>query len=104
MALKRTLFVNWHSINGAARGKRKLSLKANGKGLFTCPVINCLHKDFKSSRGLRKHIDNKHGWYYYFEDQPEIKREAIEELQPTVPKRSSTLRKPSYSIEEGTGR
>ena len=104
MALKRTLFVDWNSINGAAQAKRKLVLRINDKGLFTCPVVQCLHKDFKSNRGLRKHIDNKHGWYYYFENQPEIKREEIEDLQPIVPKRASTMTKPHYSIEEGTGR
>ena len=104
MALKRTLFVNWCSVNGAAHGKRKLVLKCNDNGEFTCPVDKCLHKDFKSKRGLRKHVDHKHGWYYYFESQPEVKREEVEKIQPIIPKRASTISKPSFSIEKGIGK
>ena len=47
MASKRTLYVNWCAINGAAQGKRKLILRANDSDMFTCPVDSCLHKDFK---------------------------------------------------------
>lgn len=79
-------------------------LRTNENGTFTCPVSLCLHTDFKSKRELRKHIDNKHPWYYYFEDQPEEKREEIEELQPVILKKASTVSKPSYSMEEGIGK
>ena len=80
---KRTLlFVDWQAIDGAARGKRKLKLRINEEGTYTCPVHLCLHTNFKSQRGLRKHIDNKHSWYYYFERQPDIKREELEVIQP----------------------
>ena len=103
MAQRRVLFVNWHSINGAAQGKRKLVLRRNDDNTFTCPVNFCLHTDFKSKRGLRKHIDNKHSWFYYFDEQPDIKREEIEELQPVIPKKASTINKPFYSMEEGIG-
>jgi len=88
---RRRLFVNWNSINGAAHGKRKLILRSNHKGTFTCPINLCLHSDFKSKRGLRKHIDNLHSWYYYFDEQPDIKREEIEEIQPTIPRRANTF-------------
>ena len=104
MASRRVLFVDWHSVNGSANGKRKLSFKENDKGKFTCPAKRCLHSDFESKRGLRKHIDNKHPWYYYFDDQPEVKREEIELNQPVVPKKASTNSKPYYSIEEGIGK
>ena len=104
MAERRVLFVDWHSLSGAAQGKRKLALRRNEKNTFTCPVKLCLHADFKSKRGLRKHIDNKHSWYYYFEEQPEVKREEIEDLQPVVPKKASTVKKPFYSMEEGIGK
>ena len=99
---KRVLFVNWHSLNGAAQGKRTLILRPNDQGSYTCPVNLCLHADFKSQRGLRKHIDNKHPWYYYFEEQPQINRKEIEALQPP-PKRASTVAKPYYSMEVGIG-
>ena len=104
MALKRTLFVNWCSINGAAQGKRKLVLRSNDNGHYTCPIASCLHKDFKSKRGLRKHIDHKHGWYYYFDSQPEVKREEIEQIQPVILKRASTATRPSFSIDKGIGK
>ena len=104
MARRRVLFVDWHSVNGSANGKRKLSFKENDKGKFTCPAKLCLHSDFESKRGLRKHIDNKHPWYYYFDDQPEIKREEIELNQPAIQKKASTNSKPFYSIEEGIGK
>ena len=57
----------------------------------------------KSKRGLRKHIDNKHPWYYYFDEQPEVKREEIELNQPVVSKKASTSSKPYYSIENRIG-
>ena len=101
---RRTLFVNWTSVNGAAQGKRKLVLRENDKGEYTCPVKLCLHTDFKSKRGLRKHIDNKHSWYFYFDEQPEIKREEVEDNQPPLQKKASTTSKPYYSMEEGIGK
>ena len=104
MALKRTLFVNWCSINGAAQGKRKLVLRSNDSGHYTCLVVGCLHKDFKSKRGLRKHMDHKHGWYYYLNSQPEVKGEEIEQIQPTMPKKASTVSKPSFFIDKGIGK
>ena len=103
MARRRVLFVDWHSVNGSAQAKRKLSLQENDKGKYTCPAKLCLHSDFSSKRGLRKHIDNKHPWYYYFDDQPEVKREEIEINQPVLSKKASTSSKPYYSIEEGVG-
>ncbi|XP_066930255.1 uncharacterized protein [Clytia hemisphaerica] len=103
MARRRVLFVDWHSINGSANGKRKLSFDENEKGKFTCPAKLCLHSDFESKRGLRKHIDNKHPWYYYFDEQPEVKREEVELNQPAVQRKASTSSKPYYSIDEGIG-
>ena len=103
MAQRRVLFVNWQGLDGAAQGKRKLRLRSNDEGTFTCPVKLCLHANFKSSRGLRKHIDNKHSWYYYFEEQPEVKREEIESIQPQL-KRANTVKIPSYSLDEGRGK
>ena len=77
MGRSKCLAVNWKVVNGAAHGRRKLIIRQNEKSLFSCPIRLCLHEDFKSSRGLRKHIDNKHGWYYYFDEQPDVKREDL---------------------------
>jgi len=102
MKRSRNLYVNWKAVDGAAHGKRKLVIKKNEQDSYTCPVKLCLHDNFKSSRGLRKHIDNKHHWYYYFDEQPEIKREEVEVNQP-VKLKSSTVNKPAFSLEEGIG-
>ena len=103
MAERRTLAVKWYAINGAANGKRKLILRLNDNNKFTCPVTLCLHADFKSARGLRKHIDNCHPWYYYFEKQPEVKREEMEVIERPR-KKAYTKNMPSYSMEEGLGK
>lgn len=99
---RRCLFVNWKALEGSTYGKRKLVLRKNNHEMYTCLIKLCLHTDFKSSRGLRKHIDNKHPWYYYFEEQPEIKREELENKQPPM-KKACTSRKPAFSLEKGVG-
>ena len=101
---RRSLAVNWKAIEGAAHGKRKLILRANDRNMFTCPIKLCLHADFKSNRGLRKHINNKHPWYYYFDEQPEVKREEMEEIDLIPKKKANTTSKPSFSLEEGIGK
>ena len=101
MESSRRLHVNWKALEGAAHGKRPLIIRPNIQGLFTCPVRLCLHADFKSSRGLRKHISNKHPWYYYFDQQPVVKREEMEKAIPK--KKAVTAGKPAFSLEEGLG-
>jgi len=91
-----------HCNKGAAHGKRKLILRANNYNKFTCPIKLCLHADFSSIRGLRKHIDNKHPWYYYFDKQPEVKREEVIKNQP-VKMKATTSKMPSFSLDEGVG-
>ena len=74
---KNVLSVDWRVYNGAACKRRMLRLKANADGIFLCPIDNCLHVGFKSQRGLRKHIESRHSWYYYFDEQPKINRQQI---------------------------
>jgi len=102
MKRSRCLIVNWKAVDGASHGKRKLAIRRNDQGSYTCPVKLCLHDNFKSSRGLRKHVDNKHHWYYYFDEQPEVKREEIEINQP-VKLKASTANKPAFSLQTGIG-
>jgi hypothetical protein len=94
----RRLHVNWKALDGATHGKRPLIIRPNNQGLFTCPISLCLHSDFKSSRGLRKHVSNKHPWYYYFDQQPILKREEM-----VLKKKAVTAGKPAFSLEEGIG-
>ena len=77
MSRKKLLNVDWKRIDGAAIKRRILRLKANADGVFICPISTCLHVGFKSDRGLRKHIDTTHPWYYYFNEQPQINRDNV---------------------------
>ena len=99
---KRTLCIDWLSLAGANKSKRKLHLQADDGGIYSCPVKSCLHVGFKSQRGLRKHIDNKHEWYYYFDTQPSFRREEAKQRIPARLK-ASTHKKLSFSIDKGTG-
>ena len=57
----------------------------------TYSVTLCLYDDFKSQRGLRKHIDNKHSWYI-------LRRTIKSKDLPVFPdssKKVSTVHKPS---------
>ena len=98
----RTLCIDWLSLPGANKSKRKLHLQADDGGIYSCPVKSCLHVGFKSQRGLRKHVDNKHEWYYYFDVQPSFRREEARQRTPSRLK-ASTHKKLSFSIEKGTG-
>jgi len=93
---ERRLFVNW--INGAAFGKESLFEKQPQRHLYMSnkPLFTFR---FQSKGGLRKHIDNLHSWYYYFDEQPNIKREEIGEIHPTIPRRANTVTKPLYSLK-----
>ena len=95
---KKVLNVDWKLINGAAVKKRVLRLKRNADGYFLCPITICLHVGFKSDRGLRKHIDNAHPWYYYFDEQPVINRaEAAHKNEEK--RKSSTHSMPAFHLQ-----
>ena len=99
---KRTLCFDWSSLPGARRNKRKLYLEDDDRGVFICPVPACLHEGYKSKRGLRKHINNVHEWYLYFDHQPPVKRE---DAQPRVTNRRKALthKFPGFSVHSGCG-
>ena len=90
-------------IDGAARKRRSLSLQPNDNNEFICPINECLHISFRSQRGVRKHVNNIHPWYYYFDQQPKINRELAKE-QSHASLRIATNRKPAFSTESGIGK
>ena len=100
---KRTLCVNWVSINGARKRKRRLSFEPDEENMYNCPVSTCLHAGFKSTRGARLHVNNKHSWWFYFDSCPEFDRAEAKKLQPAK-QRASTHNQLSFSIEKGCGR
>ena len=98
---KNFLLVNWKAINGSAKQKRILRLRPDERGMFMCAVKGCLHKGFKSSRGLRKHIESRHSWYFYFDEEPSIKREMIDGIKEKLKQPTNNI--PSFSTTDGIG-
>ena len=103
MPRKKLLNVDWQRVKGAAIRKRILRLKANADGFFICPIVTCLHVGFKSDRGLRKHIDTIHPWYFYFDKQPEINRDNVIRIDKEK-RKCSTHTVPAFTLEEGVGK
>ena len=99
---RRLLYLDWKELDGAAKKKRVLSLRQNDENEYICPVNGCLHIAFKSQRGIRKHINNIHPWYFYFDDQPKVNRQQAKE-QSTSSMKNSTHKIPAFSLETGVG-
>ena len=91
----------WKDAIGAAKTPKRLNLKPNTVGAYECPVEQCDSNGYKSQRGCRKHVFNKHGWYFYFESRPKIE-EVFPHLNTTGSKmmrskRSSTSKMPVFN-------
>ena len=99
---KRTLCFNWCELQGARKKKRKLHLEPDDNGIYLCPISSCLHVGFKSERGVRKHVNNKHEWFFFFDSQPEVKREEAQSVKPER-KKASTYKQLAFSIDSGCG-
>ena len=82
----------WKSAIGANPKAKPLKLQADNDGLFSCPVHFCEHGRYHSKRGCRKHVYTKHGWYYYFEEKPEM-----DKVFPSLNTRNSTYKLPQRS-------
>ena len=62
---------NWSDIDGASPKPKRLHLeKDETDHLFHCPIQECDHYGFQSQRGCRKHVNNKHSWFFYFDEKP----------------------------------
>ena len=102
--VSKVLHIDWSLLPNAFSKKRILKLRpSNGK--FPCLIENCLHDDFESARGLRKHIDTRHPWYYFFEKEPSIKDKILEARSKRNLNRANTPSfKNAFSTEEGVGK
>ena len=100
---KKVLTVEWKAFEGAAVKRRMLKLNPNADGIFLCPVNDCLHIGFRSARGLRKHIETRHDWYFYFDKQPAFTRDQVVQ-QDRVKRKQSTHKVPAFSLDEGVGK
>ena len=68
---KRGKDVNWSKLANASPKPKRLHLEEDDcDGLFHCPVQISNHDGFTTQRGCRKHVKNKHSWYYCFDEKP----------------------------------
>ena len=68
---KREDDIDWSKLANASPKPKRLHLEEDDcDGLFHCPVQACNHDGFNSQRGCRKHVKNKHRWYFHFDEKP----------------------------------
>ena len=61
-------------VKDEGKKAKRLHLKANKDGLYFCPVDLCESDGYKSQRGCRKHVSVKHGWFYFFDEKPDMNK------------------------------
>ena len=65
--------IEWSNINGALPKPKRLHLeKDNADSLYHCPIQLCEHDGIQSQRGCRKHVKNKHSWFFHFDEKPRL--------------------------------
>ena len=100
--MKKRLFskTTWKDAIGASRKPKRLKLKADNENCFSCPVPQCDSEKFRSKRGCRKHVFNKHGWFYFFDEKPDIEKVFpslnTRENSFLLPKRVATSSMPMF--------
>ena len=62
----------WKDAVGAKSKPKRLHLKADKDGVFNCPVLQCDSDFYQTIRGCRKHVYQRHGWYYFFDEKPKV--------------------------------
>ena len=68
---KREEEVDWSKLANASPKPKRLHLEDDDwDGLFHRPVQSCNHDGFNRLRGCRKHVKNKHRWYFHFDEKP----------------------------------
>ena len=63
-------YADWSTVENASKKRRQLVLRRSADDTFHCPVQECSHAGFQSKRGCRKHVNNLHPWFFYFENDP----------------------------------
>ena len=96
--------VDWSAVENARKVKRVLALKKDEDDCYHCPVINCDHPGFTSKRGCRKHVNNIHPCYFYFDENPgrDISDENTSSSSTQdLEKKTCTIYMPSYPVNSG---
>ena len=63
--------------------------KDDADSLYHCPIQLCEHERFQSQGGCRKHVNNKHSWFFYFEEKPRVDFLKLAANSLKVPTKSS---------------
>ena len=65
--------IEWSNIDDALPKPKRLHLeKDDADSLYHCPIQLCEHERFQSQRGCRKRVNNKHSWFFYFDEKPRV--------------------------------
>ena len=63
--------VDWSKIDGSSPKPKRLHLeKEETDSLYHCRIQACGHDGFKSQCGCRKHLNIKHSWFFFFDQNP----------------------------------
>lgn len=93
----------WKTAVGGSKKPRRLKLQPDKNGTYFCPVSTCDSDGFKSKRGCRKHVCNRHGWYYFYDEKPNIvdifPEICVSKDGYTLPPKASTSAMPAFSKE-----
>jgi len=88
-------------VDGANPKAKRLKLQPDNNGLFICPLESCDSNFYKSQRGCRKHVVEKHGWYFYFDEKPKLEdafpEKMVKPANKLSPTRSKSWDMPSFS-------
>ena len=98
----------WHKAVGLHKKPKRLNLKANKNGLFFCPIKECDSEAYKSQRGCRKHVYERHGWFYFFESKPNVydvfPSEFTKQNSIVARKRAVTMDMPTFDKQCKVGK
>ena len=79
--------IQWSNIDGALPKRVHLE-KDDADSLYHCLIQLCEYERFQSQRGCRKHVNNKHSWFFYFDEKPRVAANSLK--VPTKSSASST--------------
>ena len=65
--------IEWSNIDDTLPKPKRLHLeKDNVDSLYHCPIQLCGHEGFQSQCRCTKHVNNKHSWFFYFDEKPRV--------------------------------
>ena len=107
--------IEWSNIDGALPKPKRLHLeKDDVDSLYHYPIQLCEHEGFQSQRGCRKHVDNKHSWFFYFDEKPRansskvptkscVSSTVVDDVSSSTGSKPSARSTPSFSTSNQIG-